>query len=1494
MPGSYASFQQQLPPTAPSHSTACHLTNPSASSTSYPSTRGTLLSHLVTARDDTIQIWEVRSPPVVPEAYRASNTASTSSSSSSPQSTPRLHHLKTKTLFGITTGVQATRTIDSDTDGKDRLLVSFKDAKIALLEWDELSQDLATLSIHTYERSPQLMHGLPSTFRPILSLDPAHRCAALSLPHDALAILPFTSSSDLDLLDEADDFEEEYHMGSNNRRLRMQGQDRSRMPYTPSFVLSLTDVDEGIRNVRDVIFLPNFQRPTVAVLCESEKQTWTSSLMVHRDTMHLYVFTLDMSSETHPVLSHVEDLPYDAMYLKACQSIGGIFVVTPTDLIHVDSNGKLVGLRVNSWSERITTNDKVLSFPEWSLAKDRDHSMDLRNSHLLWTEELKVPVGTSERRAEASKPPAGSGLVLLNDGRVFSLRCTLDGRTLSSFDIDQVDPSEECDRLLAPPSLVLAIPQHADIVQSGAQLFVGSMLGTSRLLSLEATAVQETKSSENGKLNGTVSNGDMDVDLDDDADLYGDSAYPSATSQGPNIYASKATTRLMFSYSTIDTQPCIGPMSDLALAVIQDKDHNDVVKTIATHGVAPEGGFVHFEQEIQPRNRTTLWEDSQASKIWNVAPSVFVAQAQAGAYIFTVNSQGDSEQIAMLEDTVLDAKQITKQHFVVASQSKIALYDVGQLHGGSTRPIVFEADAPISSISTPASSELERSSVVLVALFSDHQVKLFTLDQDNRLQSCNHDLPSNFVAAHLFDDASGATQSLASTTAPGSLTVDTTEFQANRRPAASAAANVDAEDEDEVDYGDEMEDSAASQGMNQGSTGNHASSNETRQQLRLALITIEGSLELYSVTIANAEQVNTARLWRSNSILDLPAKLEGLSDPEKVIVCSDVSSTDLRTSWVGTLGDTLALVTIQSDGLLNAWNAHRVASSDGAVELVFKKSFSKILAKEDATLVPPNGEMQRRSAPGLVPADLRETLQDSTASALFLTHSQSGWLLKTRRGGLNFYPSSVNGIESFTMLANDSQGAASHSSSYVYSTRQGVYLASFPRLDFDLPIARSHFSSGRDYTHVRAYPPTRCLVAASTVNTPFVLFDTEEGEVVRDLNVDPTFALSKRGSLELFKHDWNDPIDGYEFDQNETVSALELLTLTSAGSLTGLREFIAVGTTVYNGEDRPTRGAMYIFEVVETVPDQAEPEINCRLKLLVRDDAGKGPVTALADISGYMAVAVGQKLFIRAFENHESLIHVAFLDTYYLTTSIRRLGSTLLLSDLHKSITFIGFQEEPFKLTIFAHDYTDSYSTTANYLLTEDSLAFISTDWKGSLRLLDYNVNTFNNSHYGSKLILKAEFQTNIEWTCSTSLAGRHFSGEVLATSNEILLGGNNGSIVSIRPITSSQQGSSEALFNTLNTIQNTLVRAVPHTAALNPRGHRIVKNEWLSKPLNKGVVDTLTLHSWLEVGRPKMVEIADSVKSSSNLDGPEGSAKNISHSGSEFRTVMKALQSVL
>ena len=72
---------------------------------------------------------------------------------------------------------------------------------MALLEWSR--GDIATVSLHTYERCQQMVSGNMQVYEPILRSDPLSRMAVLTLPEDSLAILPLLQEqSDLDPLQE--------------------------------------------------------------------------------------------------------------------------------------------------------------------------------------------------------------------------------------------------------------------------------------------------------------------------------------------------------------------------------------------------------------------------------------------------------------------------------------------------------------------------------------------------------------------------------------------------------------------------------------------------------------------------------------------------------------------------------------------------------------------------------------------------------------------------------------------------------------------------------------------------------------------------------------------------------------------------------------------------------------------------------------------------------------------------------------------------------------------------------------------------------------------------------------------------------------------------------------------------------------------------------------------------------------------------------------------
>lgn len=291
---------------------------------------------------------------------------------------------------------------------------------MALLEWSR--GDIATVSLHTYERCQQMSTGDLSTYSPILRADPLSRLAVLTLPEDALAVLP--------LLQDQSELEMLYDNVPRD------------LPYSPSYVLSLADVSPSIKNVQDLLFLPGYNSPTLALLY-TPTFTWSGRYRTARDTYALEIRTVDPAStgSSYPLLTSVTGLPADSLYLVPCPAaLGGVVVVTTTGLVHVDQSGRVASARVNGWWDYTT---KLAS----------DGSAEHRKLSL----EGSKGVFVTERDM----------LLVLQRGDVHQVRFEMDGRAVGAIKVDEQSSS------VPPPSSI--------VIAGEAAIFVGCAEGDSLL-----------------------------------------------------------------------------------------------------------------------------------------------------------------------------------------------------------------------------------------------------------------------------------------------------------------------------------------------------------------------------------------------------------------------------------------------------------------------------------------------------------------------------------------------------------------------------------------------------------------------------------------------------------------------------------------------------------------------------------------------------------------------------------------------------------------------------------------------------------------------------------------------------------------------------------------------------------------------------------------------------------------------------------------------------
>jgi len=124
------------------------------------------------------------------------------------------------------------------------------------------------------------------------------------------------------------------------------------------------------------------------------------------------------------------------------------------------------------------------------------------------------------------------------------------------------------------------------------------------------------------------------------------------------------------------------------------------------------------------------------------------------------------------------------------------------------------------------------------------------------------------------------------------------------------------------------------------------------------------------------------------------------------------------------------------------------------------------------------------------------------------------------------------------------------------------------------------------------------------------------------------------------------------------------------------KDLIVIGTAIVKGENVTSRGNIYIFDVVDVVPEPGVPETDLKLKLVAKEEV-KGAVTALSQIGsqGFLLAAQGQKCMVRGLKEDLSILPVAFMDMRYYVKVAKELKGTglCILGDAISGLWFTGY-----------------------------------------------------------------------------------------------------------------------------------------------------------------------------------------------------------------------------
>ncbi|KAJ0713950.1 putative cleavage/polyadenylation specificity factor, A subunit [Helianthus annuus] len=429
---------------------------------------------------------------------------------------------------------------------RDSIILTFRDAKISVLEFDDSVYGLRTSSMHCFE-GPQWLHlkkGRESFARgPLIKADPLGRCAGVLAYGLQMIMLKAAEAGGL----VGDDGGSS---GGGSVSARIQS----------SYMISLRDLD--VKHVKDFIFVHGYIEPVLVILHEKEL-TWAGRLPYKHHTCIISALSISTTLKQHPLIWSATNLPHDAYKLLAVPSpIGGVVVIC-ANTIHYHSQSASCILALNNYAAPVDSSQEM---------SRSSFSVELDAANATWLSNDVAMLSTK------------SGELLL-------LTLVHDGRIVQKLDLSKSKAS------------VLT----SGITTVGSSFFfLGSRLGDSLLVQFHCGAGSSMGPKEEvGDIEGDLpstkrlrrssSDALQDMANDDELSLYG--------SDLNNTQSSQKT----FSFTVRDSLINVGPLKDFSYGMRMNTDPNATgvakqsnYELVCCSGHGKNGSLCVLQRSIRP------------------------------------------------------------------------------------------------------------------------------------------------------------------------------------------------------------------------------------------------------------------------------------------------------------------------------------------------------------------------------------------------------------------------------------------------------------------------------------------------------------------------------------------------------------------------------------------------------------------------------------------------------------------------------------------------------------------------------------------------------------------------------------------------------------------------------------------------------------------------------------------------------------------------------
>uniref|UniRef100_A0A3B4WPW0 Cleavage and polyadenylation specificity factor subunit 1 n=1 Tax=Seriola lalandi dorsalis TaxID=1841481 RepID=A0A3B4WPW0_SERLL len=1345
----------------------------------------------------------------------------------------KLEQVASFSLFGNVMSMASVQLVGAS---RDALLLSFKDAKLSVVEYDPGTHDLKTLSLHYFEE-PELRDGFVQNVHiPIVRVDPENRCAVMLVYGTKLVVLPFRKDTLTD--------EQEGGVGEGPKS-----------SFLPSYIIDVRELDEKLLNIIDMKFLHGYYEPTLLILFEPN-QTWPGRVAVRQDTCSIVAISLNIMQKVHPVIWSLSNLPFDCTQVMAVpKPIGGVVVFAVNSLLYLNQSVPPYGVSLNSQTAGTT------AFP------------------LRVQDEVRITLDCSQSDFIAYDKM----VISLKGGEIYVLTLITDGmRSVRAFHFDKAAAS------VLTTCMVTMEPGY---------LFLGSRLGNSLLLKytekLQETPPEEGK--ENKKKRVESSNWTDEVD---EIEVYGSEAQSgtqlatysfevcdSILNIGPCANASMGEPAFLSEEFQSNPEPdlevvvCSGFGKNGALSVLQVKSiRPQVVTTFELPGchdmwtVISKKEKEEKEKEEEEKTDPPLEDDIKKHGFLILSREDSTMILQTGQEIMELDTSGFATQ----GPTVFAGNIGDNKYIIQVSPMGIRLLEgVTQLHF-----IPVDLGSPIvhCSVADP----------YVVIMTAEGVVTMFVLKIDSymgkthRLALQKPQIPtqSRVITLCAYRDVSGmfTTENKVSC----SVKEDTIVRSQSETETIIQDLSNTVDDEEEMLYGDSNASAGpAKEEMSRNSAaasfGSDGGSGKAEPSHWCMIIRENGVMEIYQlpdwrlVFLVKNFPVGQRVLVDSSSgqsATQGEGKKEEVTRQGEIPLVKEVALVSLGNNH----SRPYLLVHVEQELLIYEAFPYDQQQPQNNLKVRFKKvphniNFREKKSKLKKDKKAESGATEETSAVKSRIARFRFFEDISGYSGVFICGPSPHWMLVTSRGAMRLHPMTIDGsIESFSPFHN-----INCPKGFLYFNKQGeLRISVLPTyLSYDAPWPVRKIPLRCTVHYVSYHVESKVYAVCTSVKEPCTRIPRMTGEekeyeiIERDERyINPQ---QEKFSIQLISPvSWEAiPNTRIDLEEWEHVTCMKTVALRSQETVSGLKGYIAAGTCLMQGEEVTCRGRILILDVIEVVPEPGQPLTKNKFKVLYEKEQ-KGPVTAMCHCNGYLVSAIGQKIFLWVLKDND-LTGMAFIDTQLYIHQMFSIKNFILAADLMKSISLLRYQEESKTLSLVSRDAKPLEVYSIEFMVDNNQLGFLVSDRDKNLYVYMY-LPEAKESFGGMRLLRRADFNAganiNTFWRMPCRGALDAGSKKSLTWDNKHItwfatLDGGVGLLLPMQ----------EKTYRRLLMLQNALTTMLPHHAGLNPKAFRMLHSDRRSlQNAVRNILDGELLNKYLYLSTMERSELAKKIGTTQDI----------------------------